>query len=83
MDIFVGNLAETTTADDLRQLFAAYGVIARIHLLPDPDTGQPHGVGLVEMPDAAEAQAAIDGLQGTRLGGRTLTIHQTHLGGVW
>jgi RNA recognition motif-containing protein len=83
MDIFVGNLAETTTADDLHQLFAAYGVIARIYLLQDHDTGQPHGVGLVEMPDATEAQAAIDDLQGTRLGGRTLTIHPTRLGGVW
>jgi cold-inducible RNA-binding protein len=82
MDIIVGNLAETTTADDLRQLLAAYGVIASIHLLQDYDTGQPHGIGLVEMPDATEAQAAIDGLQGIRLGGRTLTIHQTHLGGV-
>jgi len=56
MDIFVGNLAETTTADDLCQLFAAYGVIARIHLLQEHDPGQPHGVGLVEMPDATEAR---------------------------
>ena len=83
MDIFVGNLPETTAAADLRQLFGAYGVGARVHLLQEQDSNQEPGMGFVEMPDATEAQAAITGLQDTRLGGRTLPIHQTRLGGVW
>jgi RNA recognition motif-containing protein len=83
MDSFVGNLPETTAAADLRQLFGAYGVGARVHLLQEQDSNQEPGMGFVEMLDATEAQAAITGLQDTRLGGRTLPIHQTRLGGVW
>ena len=83
MDMFVGHLPTTTTADDLRQLCEAYGVVARLPLLQEQATGQASGVGCVEMPDAAAAPIAMAALQGTRLGGQPLTIHQTRLGGVW
>jgi cold-inducible RNA-binding protein len=76
MQIFVGNLAYTTTEEELAQLFHPYGEIARVQILIDRDTGRSRGFGFVEMPNATEAQAAIDGLNGTSLGGRTLTVNE-------
>jgi RNA recognition motif. (a.k.a. RRM, RBD, or RNP domain) len=74
MQIFVGNLAYTTTDQELRQAFEAYGTVDRVHIPQDRDTGRPRGFGFVEMPDPTEAQAAIEGLNGTSLGGRTLNV---------
>ena len=76
MNIFVGNLAYTATEEDVRQLFEGYGAVETVNLLMDRDTGRPRGFGFVEMPDATEAQAAIDGLNGTSLGGRQLTVNE-------
>jgi cold-inducible RNA-binding protein len=76
MRIFVSNLASTTTAHELRQLFALYGVVAGGYILQDRETGQAPGFGFVTMPHAPEAQAAIAGLQGTSLAGRMLMIHE-------
>jgi RNA recognition motif-containing protein len=76
MEIFVGNLAYTTTDQELRQLFEAYGVVRRVQIMQDRETGRPRGFGFVEMPNAIEAQAALAGLQGASLGGRTLTINE-------
>ena len=76
MNIFVGNLAFTTTEEDLAQLFHPYGESARIGIMTDRDTGRSRGFGFVEMPDATQAQAAIAGLNGTALGGRTLTVNE-------
>ena len=76
MKIFVGNLAYTATEEDVRQLFEGYGVVDTVRLATDRDTGRPRGFGFVEMPDATEAQAAIDGLNGTSLGGRPLTVNE-------
>jgi RNA recognition motif-containing protein len=76
MRIFEGNLAYTTTEAEVRQLFEPYGVVEGINLLTDRETGRLRGFGFVEMPDTTEAQAAIDGLQGTTLGGRTLNINE-------
>jgi RNA recognition motif-containing protein len=68
-------VGEPTTEEDLRQCCEPYSIVERVQLITDRDTGRSRGVGCVEMPDAAEAQAAMDGLQGTRLGGRTLTVN--------
>ena len=76
MQIYVGNLAYTTTDQELRQLFEAYGVVDRVNLPQDRETGRPRGFGFVEMPNATEAQAAIAGLQGATLGGRTLSVNE-------
>jgi RNA recognition motif-containing protein len=76
MHIFVGNLAFTTTEEELAQLFHPYGEIASIRIMTDRDSGRSRGFGFVEMPDATEAQAAIDGLNGTALGGRQLTVNE-------
>ena len=76
MTIFVANLAFTTTEEEVRQLFEGHGTVDTVRLMTDRDTGRPRGFGFVEMPDAREAQAAIDGLNGTSLGGRPLTINE-------
>jgi len=74
--IFIGGLAYTTTRDEVRQLFAAYGEVQHVYLITERETGRSRGFGFVEMLDGAEAQAAIEGLHGTRLGGRTLTVSE-------
>jgi cold-inducible RNA-binding protein len=76
MNIFVGNLAFTTTEEELAELFHPYGEIASIRRMTDRDTGRSRGFGFVEMPDATEARAAIAGLNGTALGGRALTVDE-------
>ena len=76
MHIFVGNLAFTTTEEELAQLFHPYGEIASVRIMTDRETGRSRGFGFVEMPDAIQAQAAIAGLNGTALGGRTLTVNE-------
>ena len=76
MNIYVSNLAYNTTDDDLRQLFESYGEVDTIRIITDRDTGQSRGFGFVEMPDSAAAKAAIQGLQGKELGGRTLTVDE-------
>ena len=76
MRIFVGNLTVPITEDDLRQLFEPYGVVEFVQIIADQTGGEAQG--FVQMPDATAAQAAIDGLQGTTVRGRTLTIHAAH-----
>jgi len=76
VNIFVGNLAFSATDHDLRQLFEPYGVVDTINIITDRYTGQSRGFGFVEMPDSAAAKAAIQGLQGQALGGRTLNVNE-------
>ena len=76
MQIYVGNLAFSATVDDVRQLFEPYGDVARVHLPEDRETGRPRGFGFVEMPNDTEAHAAIAGLNGKDVGGRTLNINE-------
>ena len=74
MQMYVGNLAYSTTDQELRQMFEVYGTVERVQIPQDRETGRPRGFGFVEMPHASEAQAAIEGLNGASLGGRTLTV---------
>ena len=76
MNIFVRSLALTTTEAELREVFTPYGRVERVHILQDRETGRSRGFGFVEMPDASQAQAAIDGLNGRSLGGRFLTVNE-------
>ena len=76
MRLFVGNLAWTITEEELERSFAPYGTVRNAHLLTHRETGRSRGFGFVEMPDAREAQAAIEALNGTSLGGRTLTVNE-------
>jgi RNA recognition motif-containing protein len=75
-NIFVGNLAFTTTDQELRTCFEAYGTVDAVRIMTDWDTGRPRGFGFVEMPNGSEVQAAIAGLNGTSLGGRPLTVNE-------
>ena len=76
MNIFVGNLAYSATDHDLRQLFEPYGDVDTINIITDRYTGQSRGFGFIEMPNSAAAKAAIQGLQGKELGGRTLNVNE-------
>ena len=76
MNIFVGNIAFTTSEDDIRQLFEEHGVVDNVHLITDRYTGRSRGFGFVEMPNADEAQAAITALQGADLDSRPLTVNE-------
>ena len=80
MQIYVGNLAFTATVDDVRQLFEPYGDVARVNLPEDRETGRPRGFGFVEMPNDTEARAAIAGLNGKDLGGRSLMVNEARPG---
>ena len=76
MRIFVGNIDFVTTEPELGHLFASYGVVRSVQIMQDRATGRPRGFGLVDMPNAIEARAAIAGLQGATLGGRTLSVNE-------
>jgi RNA recognition motif-containing protein len=76
MNIYVGNLSFKTTESDLEAAFANYGAVTSARIATDRDTNRPRGFGFVEMANQAEAQAAIAGLNGTDLDGRTLTVNE-------
>ena len=76
MNIFIGNLAFSTTEHDLLQLFEAYGAVDKINIITDRETGNSRGFGFVEMPDSRAAQSAIQGLQGKEVGGRALNVNE-------
>src|SRR5262245_66533768 len=75
MNIYVGKLAFNVTEADLRATFEAFGAVASVNLIKDQYTGQLKGFGFVDMPSASEAQAAIAGLNGKDLMGRTLNVN--------
>jgi cold-inducible RNA-binding protein len=75
-NIFVGNLDFSATEDSVRTLFEHYGSVERVHLITDRDTGRSRGFAFVEMTDAAEADRAITGLNGTDLDGRALNVNE-------
>jgi cold-inducible RNA-binding protein len=76
MKIFVGNLNYSTTEDDLRAAFSAYGAVDRVSVVTDRDTGQPRGFAFVEMANRNEAETAISVLNGSELNGRTLNVNE-------
>ncbi len=76
MNIYVGNLPFETTEDELRQAFEAYGEVTSAVVIRDRFTGRSRGFGFVEMPVEEEARNAIQALDGTEFGGRTLRVSQ-------
>jgi RNA recognition motif-containing protein len=76
MKLYVGNLNYATNDDDLRSAFEAYGDVVEAIVISDRETNRSRGFGFVEMPDQAEAQSAIQGLNGKELAGRTLTVNE-------
>lgn len=75
-NLYVGNLPHSTSETELRTLFQPHGNVEKVSMVTDRDTGRSRGFAFVEMTDAAEAEKAIAALNGTELGGRTLTINE-------
>jgi len=73
--LYVGNLSFNITENDLHDAFAAFGTVIEANLMTDRMSGRPRGFGFVTMSTDEEAQKAIDGLNGTDLGGRALTVN--------
>jgi cold-inducible RNA-binding protein len=76
LNIYVGNMSFDTSEGDLQAAFAVYGAVSTARIATDRDTGRARGFGFVEMSSQTEAQAAIAGLNGTDLQGRTLTVNE-------
>ncbi|MEQ9186491.1 MAG: RNA-binding protein [Cryomorphaceae bacterium] len=76
MNIFVGNLNYRLDVDALEQAFAEYGQVDSAKIITDRETGRAKGFGFIEMPNDAEAQAAIDGLNGAELMDRNLVVNE-------
>jgi len=74
--IYVGNLPYSVTEDELRTAFEAYGSVESVDIIRDRMTREPKGFAFVEMPEKAQAQSAINGLNGKNMGGRTLTVNE-------
>ena len=74
--IYVGGLPYSTTESQLQDLFGTHGTVESARLITDKFTGQSRGFGFVEMSSAQEANTAIAALNGTQLGGRTLTVNE-------
>jgi len=73
--LYVGNLSFSTSSGDLEQLFVAAGTVESVNVITDRDTGRSRGFGFVEMTSAAEAQEAINQLNGKEIDGRRLTVN--------
>ena len=76
VNIYVGNLPYSTVDGDLEQAFSAHGKVSRAKVVMDRDTGRSRGFGFVEMEDDAEADAAIEALNGSDMGGRKLVVNR-------
>ena len=76
MNIFVGNMTYETTEDEIRQAFQAHGEVATAAIIMDRATGRSKGFGFIEMPDPAQAKAAIAALNLQQLHGRSLTVNE-------
>jgi RNA recognition motif-containing protein len=76
MKLYVGNLSFSTTEEALQNEFSAHGQVEEVAVITDRDTGRPRGFAFVTMSNDGEAQAAIEGLNGTELDGRTITVNE-------
>ena len=74
--IYVGGLPYSATEAQLNELFAAHGTVESAKVITDKFTGQSRGFGFVEMASGEEASKAISALNGTQMGGRTLTVNE-------
>ncbi len=74
--LYVGNLPYSFRDSDLESTFAAYGSVSSAKVMMERDTGRSKGFGFVEMGSDAEAQAAIEGVNGQNMGGRNLVVNE-------
>src|SRR5574337_477503 len=74
--LYVGNLAYTVRDESLQAAFAQYGTVTSAKVMMDRETGRSKGFGFVEMASAAEAQAAMNGMNGQPLEGRAVVVNE-------
>jgi RNA recognition motif-containing protein len=74
--LYVGNLPYSVRDNDLEQSFSQFGAVTSAKVMMERDTGRSKGFGFVEMGSDAEAQAAIEGMNGAPLGGRSLVVNE-------
>ena len=74
--LYVGNLPYSYRDEDLQQAFSQYGAVNSAKVMMERDTGRSKGFGFVEMGSPAEAQAAIQGMNGQQVGGRGLVVNE-------
>jgi cold-inducible RNA-binding protein len=76
MKIFVGNLSRRVTQDTLQELFETFGQVASAEIIKDKFSGESKGFAFVEMPSKSEADAAMTGLNGREVDGKSLTVNE-------
>jgi RNA recognition motif-containing protein len=76
MNIYAGNLPHETTEDELRQAFAEFGQVTEVRLIKDKFSGESKGFGFVEMPSKAEAEKAIEEMNGKEFMGKVLNVNE-------
>ncbi len=76
MNIYVGNLSYGVNDDNLREVFEAYGEVSSAKVITDKYSGRSKGFGFVEMDNDAEAQAAIEQLDGAEIDGRSVKVNE-------
>jgi RNA recognition motif-containing protein len=76
MNLYVGNLALNVSESELQQAFEPFGEVTSVKIIKDKYTGESKGFGFVEMPSGAEAQAAMNGLNGKELKGLAIKVNQ-------
>ena len=74
--LYVGNLAYAVRDEDLNQAFGQFGTVTSAKVMMDRDTGRSKGFGFVEMSSDAEAQSAIEGMNGQSLSGRAIVVNE-------
>jgi RNA recognition motif-containing protein len=76
MNIYVGNLSNEVTEEDLKQTFETFGKVESVKIIKDKYTNRSKGFGFVEMASKAEGQSAIDGLNGKELKGKAVNVNE-------
>ena len=76
MNIYVGNLSDDVSEENLRQAFESFGQVTSARIIKDKYTGQSRGFGFVEMLEQAQAQAAIKSLNGKELLGKQMSVNE-------
>ena len=76
MNIYVGNLSNEVTEEDLKQAFETFGQVESVKIIQDKYTNRSKGFGFVEMASKAEGQSAIDGLNGKELKGKAVNVNE-------
>jgi RNA recognition motif-containing protein len=77
MNIYVGQLPHSVTEEELREMFLQYGEVSSLKLIMDRYSGQSKGFGFIEMPNNAEADQAIKGLNKSMVKGREIKVNQS------